>query len=132
METDEQEIRKLVETWMEATKAGDTETVLGLMTDDVIFLQPGQQPMLGKSAFAVVAQDQTKHEAPKISGTSEIREIKVLGDWAFMWAKLAVVVTPSSGGSPITRAGYTLSILRKEGGKWLLARDANMLAPVPA
>jgi ketosteroid isomerase-like protein len=75
-------------------------------------------------------QDQTTHEAPQISGTSEIREIKVHGDWAFMWAKLAVVVTPPGGGSPTTRAGYTLSILRKEGGKWLLARDANMLAPV--
>jgi ketosteroid isomerase-like protein len=70
------------------------------------------------------------HEAPQVSGTSEIREIKVHGDWAFMWAKLEVVVTPSGGGSPTTRAGYTLSILRKEGGKRLLARDANMLAPV--
>jgi hypothetical protein len=28
----------------------------------------------------------------------------------------------------MTRAGHTLSILRKEGGKWLLTRDANMLA----
>jgi uncharacterized protein (TIGR02246 family) len=37
MEKDEQEIRKLVETWMSATKAGDVETVLGLMTDDVSF-----------------------------------------------------------------------------------------------
>jgi hypothetical protein len=28
------------------------------------------------------------------------------------------------------RAGFTLSILRKEGGRWRLTRDANMLAPV--
>jgi hypothetical protein len=31
----------------------------------------------------------------------------------------------------MTRAGYTLSILRKEDGKRLLARDANMLLPMP-
>ena len=31
----------------------------------------------------------------------------------------------------MTRAGHTLSILRREHGKWVPARDANMLAPVP-
>ena len=29
------------------------------------------------------------------------------------------------------RAGHTLSILNQQNGKWALARDANMLAPVP-
>jgi ketosteroid isomerase-like protein len=50
-----------------------------------------------------------------------------LGDYAYMWAKLKVVVTPP-GGAPSTRAGHTLSILKKQNGKWLLARDANMLS----
>jgi hypothetical protein len=31
----------------------------------------------------------------------------------------------------MTRAGHTLSVLNKQNGKWMLARDANMLAPVP-
>jgi uncharacterized protein (TIGR02246 family) len=31
---DEHAIRKLVNTWMAATKTGDIQTVLGLMTDD--------------------------------------------------------------------------------------------------
>ena len=31
-------------------------------------------------------------------------------------------------GQPMTRAGHTLSILRKQDGRWLLARDANMLS----
>jgi hypothetical protein len=30
----------------------------------------------------------------------------------------------------MTRAGHTLSILMKQDGRWVLARDANMLAPV--
>ena len=41
MQDDEQQIRELVATWMAATKAGDVDTVLGLMTDDVVFLMPG-------------------------------------------------------------------------------------------
>ena len=68
---------------------------------------------------------------PDFEGTSEIQEIKVLGEWAFMWTKLAIVITPPGGTQSITRAGHTLSILRKEHGKWVLARDANMLAPAP-
>jgi hypothetical protein len=54
----------------------------------------------------------------------------VLGDWAFMWTKLSVVVAPSDGGPSITRAGHTLSVLKKHNGTWLLALDANMLATV--
>ena len=129
MQSDEQEIRQLVSTWMAATKAGDVETVLSLMADDVVFLVPGQ-PVMRKADFAVVARAQFGQEAPQFDGTSEIQEIKIFGDWAFMWTKLTVVVTPPGGSQSMTRAGYTLSILKKQNGKWVLARDANMLAPV--
>src|SRR5215831_21272836 len=130
MRTDEDEIRELVATWMAATKAGDIETVLSLMADDIVFLVPGQLPM-GKATFAAAAKAQSGQDAPKFDGTSEIQEIKVLGDWAFMWTKLTVVVTPPGGAQSMTREGHTLSILRKQSGKWVLARDANMLAPGP-
>jgi uncharacterized protein (TIGR02246 family) len=127
MQNDEREIRNLVSTWMAATKAGDIETVLSLMAEDVVFLVAGRSPMIGKSAFASAAKTLSDQEAPQFDGTSVIQEIKVLGDWAYMWSKLAVVVTPPGGAPSITRAGHTLSILRKQNGKWVLARDANML-----
>ncbi len=130
MQSDESEIRQLVATWMTATKAGDIETVLSLMADDVVFLIAGQPPMVGKSAFATASRAQSGQTAPQFEGTSEIQEIKVLEDWAFMWTKLTVVVTPPGGAQPMTRAGHTLSILRKQDGRWVLARDANMLVPV--
>jgi len=37
---------------------------------------------------------------------------------------------PPGGAQCMMRAGHTLSILKKEHGKWVLARDANMLVPV--
>jgi len=128
--SDEEQIRQLVSTWMSASKAGDTGTVLSLMSDDVVFLVPGRPPMIGKQAFAAASQPPAGGPAPQIEGTSEIQEIKVLGDWAYMWTRLTVVVTPP-GGAPMRREGHTLTILRKEQGKWVLARDANLLAPVP-
>lgn len=129
MQGDEQEIRQLVSTWMDATKAGDVETILSLMSEDAVFLVAGQ-PIMRKDDFAAAARAQAGQEAPQFDGTSDIQEIKILGDWAFMWTKLTVVTTPPNGGETMTRSGYTLSILKKENGTWMLARDANMLSPV--
>lgn len=129
MTSDEQEIRQLVSTWMAATKAGDIEKVLSLMTDDVVFLIAGQ-PAMRKSEFAAASRSQSAADGPEINGTSDIQEVQICGDWAFMRAQLKVVVTPKNGGAAITRAGPTLTILKKQNGKWLLARDANMLMVV--
>ena len=131
MQSDEQEIRQLLATWMSATKAGDIETVLGLMADDVVFLIAGHPPMMGKAAYAAAAQSQVGREPPKFDGKSEIQEIKAIGEWAFMWTKLTVIVTPPGGAASMTRSGHTLTILNKQNGKWVLARDANMLTANP-
>jgi uncharacterized protein (TIGR02246 family) len=127
MNDDERQIRDLVSTWMDATKAGDVDTVLSLMTDDAVFLVPGGNVMR-KSDFAAAARAQAGAGAPQIDGHSEIQEIRVIGDWAYMWTRLTVVVTPPAG-DPMTRAGHTLTILHRQDGRWLLARDANLLAP---
>jgi uncharacterized protein (TIGR02246 family) len=127
MPTDEQQIRQLVADWMSASQAGNVDKVLSLMADDAVFLAAGQ-PVMRKADFAAAARAQAGPGGPKMQAHSEIQELRVLGDWAFMWTHLRVVVMPP-GASAITRAGHTLTGLKKEGGKWLLARDANMLAP---
>ena len=128
MQNDEQEIREVVSRWMAASKAGDVDTVLSLMADDVVFLVPGQ-PVMRKADFASKARAQSGQDAPQIDGSSEIQEIKVLGEWAFMWTRLTVVMTPPNGAQPVRRAGHTLTILKKQDGRWVIARDANLLAP---
>lgn len=79
MQNDEQDIRQLVSTWMAATRAGDIETVLSLMADDVVFLVAGQ-PVMRKADFEAAARAMSKAGAPAFDGSSEIQEIKVLGD----------------------------------------------------
>ena len=44
MTEDERAIRELIATWMRASMAGDTDTVLSLMADDVVFMVAGQEP----------------------------------------------------------------------------------------
>jgi len=125
MENDEQAIRDLVETWLAASKAGDLATVLSLMADDVVFMVPGQEPF-GKETFAA----NSRHMKDLcIEGIGEIQELEVLGDWAWLRNRLKVTFTPP-GGKPMVHSGYTLTILRKNAdGKWVIARDANLLTP---
>ena len=126
MDSEEQAIHELIARWLRASKVGDTATVLGLMTDDVVFLQPGQPPLRGRDAFAAA---QAKQRGLDIDAKAEIREVRIFGDWAYCWNQLTVAVTPS-GGKPVKRAGSVLSVLRKDGGRWRIFRDANLLAVV--
>ena len=124
MSPDERAIRDLVDNWMKASRAGDTATVLSLMSDDVIFMVPGREPF-GKQAFAASSQSM---KGFRLEGSADIHELKMLGDWAYLRNFIEITVTPT-GGAPMRRSGYTLTILRKEpNGKWLLARDANLVS----
>ena len=123
MTDDERAIRDLVATWMAASQARDVATVLGLIADDVVFMVPGREPF-GKEAFAAASQSMT---GMRFEGSYDIREIEVLGDWAYLRNYITMTITPP-GGEPVRRAGYTLSILRKQpDSKWVLARDANLV-----
>jgi uncharacterized protein (TIGR02246 family) len=123
MQSDEQAIRDLVKTWLVASKTGDLTTVLSLMDDDVVFMVPGKPPF-GKEAFAASSKELKN---VRIEGISDIQEIQVLDDWAWMRSHLKVTITHPSGATSM-RSGYTLTILRKQrGGNWVIARDANML-----
>jgi uncharacterized protein (TIGR02246 family) len=122
-DTDERAIRELIDTWMRASRAGDTATVLSLMTDDVVFMVPGREPF-GKEAFASSSESMKN---VTIDGHASIVELQVLGDWAYLRNHLDLTMTPA-GGTPVHRTGYTLTLLRKEGGRWRLCRDANLVS----
>ncbi len=123
MTDDEQAIRDVVGRWMSASRDGDAATVLSLMTDDVIFMVPGAEPF-GKEAFAAMSQGM---KDVRIGGSSDIQEVQILGDWAFLRNHIDMTASPASGPS-VRRSGYTLTIFRKESdGQWRLARDANLL-----
>jgi uncharacterized protein (TIGR02246 family) len=100
---------------------------LSLMAEDVVFLQPGQPPMRGRSSFAAAQKAMKEID---IDARSEIQEIRILGDWAYCWNRLSIVVTPRNGGSSIKRSGDVLSLLQKQAGSWVIVRDANMLSRV--
>jgi uncharacterized protein (TIGR02246 family) len=126
--SDEQAIRSLVTTWMDATVRGDLDRVLELMADDVVFLGPGRPPMRGRAAFAEASR--AMEGTVRLEGTVDVQDVRVFGDWAYSWVQIALTMHPA-GGAPVRREGPALSVLRKGAdGRWAIFRDANMVAPV--
>jgi uncharacterized protein (TIGR02246 family) len=121
---DERAIRELVDTWMAASRAGDIETVLDLMTDDVLFMTPGREPF-GKEEFRASPESM---RGVRMDGHAEIREVEVLGDRAWIRNHIDLTATPAEG-EAVHRSGYTLTILKKcADGKWRLFRDSNLVS----
>jgi uncharacterized protein (TIGR02246 family) len=122
MSEDERAIRGLIETWMTASKLGDLPKLQSLMTDDVIFMVPGRPP-IGKQGFADAVSGR---QGSTMESRAQVKEIEVLGDAAWCRSHLMVTITQPNG-KKSTRTGYTLTVLRKQAGTWLIARDANLM-----
>jgi len=128
MSTDERAIRDLYAKWRQAMLEEDLGGVLELVTDDAVFLVPGQPPVRGKQQLAQLFE--AARGQFRIEFKSEFDEISLHDDWAYVCSRLAVAMTPKSGGAPVHRAGHTLTILcKRPDGRWAVARDANLLAP---
>jgi uncharacterized protein (TIGR02246 family) len=128
MESDERAVREVHATWIDAVNGGDLVRLLSLMTDDVVFLNPGQAPF-GRDGFP--AGFSTAHQQHRIRCTSELEEVVIAGEIAYTLCRDSLSVTPRAGGETTELAGHRITIYRKEpDGRWLLARDAHTLSPV--
>ncbi len=126
MATDEDQIRALINLWADASNAGDLDTQLTLMTDDVTFLTAGNLPM---SRAGFIAGFTKMMQVVRLVCHCDVQEVTVSGGHAISWNHLSVEITPLVGGATIHRAGDTLTVFRRgTDGQWRIWRDANMLA----
>ena len=128
--SDEHAIRTVQAAWFEATAAGDLARLRTLMADDVVFLAPSRPPF-GAAEFASAFE--AGQRQVRISCVGELEEVVVAGDVAYTRGRLAVTILPLLGGVARRMSGYTLSVFRRQpDGRWVLARDANLLSPESA
>jgi len=129
MSNDEQLIREAQAAWFNATANGDLAQLLTLMTDDVVFLNSARPPF-GREVFAT--QFTAGRQQVRLHCEGEMEEIVVVSDVAYVRSRLSITVTPLADGEPKHLAGYALSVFRRHtDGRWLLARDASLLTPIP-
>lgn len=125
---DELQIRELHSNWIDAVNAGDLARLLTLVTDDVVFLSPGQEPF-GRAEFSANFSDAQRQL--QIKCVSELEEVVVASEVAYTRSRDALSVTRQGGGEATQLAGHRITVYRKQpDGRWLLARDAHTLTPV--
>ena len=124
-ESEERQIRRLIDSWIAASNARDVPALMDMMTDDVIFMTPGRAPF-GKAEFAA---DVERMKGVAIDARAEVNEIEVFGARAYIRNHIQVELT-SPGQTPKRLSGYAMSVLRKDpDGRWRIARDANLVMP---
>jgi uncharacterized protein (TIGR02246 family) len=94
MDADERQIREVHSTWIDAVNAGDLARLLELVTDDVVFLNPGQASM-GRAEFS--ANFSAAHRQVRINCVSELDEVVVASEVAYTRSRDALSLTPRGG-----------------------------------
>ncbi len=126
---DDRAIRAVHEAWITAANAGEIDRLLALMTGDAVFLSPGEAP-LSRDGFP--GKFTAAHRQFHIRCISELQEVVVAGDVVHTLCRDTLSVTPREGGEAVRLAGHRLTVYRRQpDGRWLLARDAHTLSPVP-
>ena len=125
MDSDEQQIRQLMNEWHRHTAEGELEPILDMMTEDAVFLRCGHRPM-SKAEFSAGFREWSGKA--RIESKFDVKDIHASGDVGYAWSYISIVMTMTETGKSSTREGHVLTVFRKSAaGKWQLARDANLL-----
>ncbi|MBT6146159.1 MAG: nuclear transport factor 2 family protein [Gemmatimonadetes bacterium] len=109
--------------YLTAINSNDTEKLLAVVTDDVVYIAPNSPAIVGKSEVGpwvagYFAAFDTRWEKTTL-------EFVVSGDWAFERYAYKVVDTLRDGGETFTDTGNGINIYHLEAdGVWRVARDA--------
>ena len=129
MTPDEKALREAIAAWHRATEAADPAVTGPLLTPDAVLLTPGRPPVTGREACVAAL-------SPRSFGvvhSAVIEQAVVYGEWGHAWCEVVLSIAAEEGTPEIRVEGHTLALYRKDAaGKWLLAREATMLAPAKA
>jgi ketosteroid isomerase-like protein len=119
------------ENYVTAINSNNLEKLLGMLTEDVVFLAPNSAPMAGKADVTPWLADYLK--AYKTHWDKPVVEFIVSGPWAFERYSYTSIDTPIAGGDVVKDTGWGLVIYHLDAdGKWRVARDAwGSDRPVP-
>ncbi len=127
---DEEAIRNLVGLkWAAAWAAGDATAIAEFYAEDATLFPQDQLPIVGKAAIRSGYENIFKQFS--VSGGSEVLELEVAGDWAFMRGSYTTAVVPKEGGAPIEedRGNWLWIVKRQADGSWKIFRAIGASEP---
>jgi uncharacterized protein (TIGR02246 family) len=108
-----------------ATLASDPKLLAELWTDDAVRLQPGGPAEVGLTVIRENDRKQlAEHPAAKVlSYRPEIKDVQIVGDWAFEWNDFEASYRETPDGKTVSLHGKALRVLKKQSdGSWRFAR----------
>ena len=108
-----------------ATLAGDPTALTELWTDDGVRLQHGAPADVGKEVIrATNERNKAAHPDLRVlSYVPEIKDLTVIGEWAFYWGYFTATYVESAGGEEKRIRAKVLAVLKKQAdGNWKCAR----------
>ena len=129
-EADLEAINKLRQDFVSARNTGDTAGLLGLWTDDGVWMRPNETAIVGREALELrYLNDEYSYEF-----TVSSEEVEVAGDWGFDRGTYTVTLTPKGRGEQAEDTGSYVAISnRQSDGSWKVARlITNSDNPLPA
>ena len=111
------------EAYTTAINSNNLDSLMTMMTEDVVFLAAHAPPMVGKSAVRPWAEGYL--QAFTTFWDKQSQELVMAGDWAFERYSYKSTDTPRGGGSPVLDTGWGLVLYHHDAdGRWRVARDA--------
>lgn len=113
----------VLQSYETALNAGDTDTIVGLYTNDGVFMPQHSPSQIGSEA--VRAAYNNVFTAITLSVEFDVQEITMVSaEWAFARTNSAGTVTINATGQKNAEANQELFLFRKHNGSWKIARYA--------
>ena len=119
---DADKIKMLFEkTYATNLKTGDVNTYMNLFTQDAVWIPPGGLDKVGPKQIGEAFANQAS--AVNIDAVLTADEIKVMGNFAYIIGTSVAKISPKDGSPTINAKFRVLWLMRKEQGKWKIARE---------
>lgn len=136
LQEDMQAIDDLHNKEIQANMALDEPSLESLWTDDIVIMQPGAPPIVGRDANVARLKAELKslRDQQILAYNEQFQEVRIEGDWAYEWGTISGRTTPFSGEGKETDYKFNaMRILQRQpDGSWKIARAIYNDAEPPA
>ncbi|HEY7186606.1 MAG TPA: nuclear transport factor 2 family protein, partial [Vicinamibacterales bacterium] len=109
------------EQYRQAWLKGDTTAALALISDDIRILITGVPDIVGKdSARKLFLDEMAKYDIPMLKLAHQ--DVIMSGDHAIVIGRYEELQVPKAGGAPSQAVGRYMTVWRRDGDTWRIAR----------
>jgi uncharacterized protein (TIGR02246 family) len=136
LEQDQKAIAELQQRDIEANIAVDTDKILALRTDDIVYLVPGRPPLVGQEAVRKYLEEirQQLADWDMVAYEESWQEVQVVGDFAIQWGTVNIRAKKEGERAESAAVRNMMQVLRRQpDGSWKISRAIwNLQAPPPS